>query len=328
MQKIFLLFVFHFLFFFSILSCDKSSKNNGISKSYTGPTQCNMRKRTPISGTIIGGVLANGKDIDTGSNTVAIVLHDKTLCTGTIVADNLILTAGHCFDGIDTNETSPGNVIFANNYNSTNSATISCWQRPSAYSPKSDDDSYNTVLNDIAWIKINGTVKSNYEIVSVLSNPQSILPSETKWMIGFGDLTNENDHNSSKNVVKSTSSDTTPDITPIGAIASFNRLTFPNAFQNYLTVIGPNAGKGTCKGDSGGPVYVKRFINGIETTVLAALTQGSNSLLSPHPRRTTPPYDFDNSQYASCSDGYGVYTTVGNYVNWIQTTSGVTLSLY
>ncbi len=326
-----MIFFLNSLLIFSTFSCNKSDNNSKSFKSYSGPAQCNMSKSSSISEMIIGGDPANGSTVPTGNNTVAILLYinsSKTiLCSGTIVASNLILTAGHCFDDVESDNISPGKVVFSNSYSpatSSNSSEISCWQRPPNYRPCSADNSYNCVLNDITWVKINGTIKSGYSPVSLLANPQSILATEPKWMLGFGDNSDNGSNSGFKNIVIS-ESDKYSDTIPDGAIDSFNRQTFSNAFQNFLTVIGPNSGKGTCEGDSGGPVYVKRDSNNY---VLAALTQGSNSLLSPHPTTTSPPYSFDTSKYASCSDGYGVYTTVGNYVNWIQSTSGVSLSLY
>ncbi len=325
-------FFFSSLLIISSFSCNKSENNSNSFKSYSGPAQCNMSKNANISEMIIGGDPANGSTVPTGNNTVAILLYinsSKTvLCSGTIVASNLILTAGHCFDNVEENNISPGKVVFSNSYSpatSSNSSEISCWQRPPNYRPCSADNSYNCVLNDITWVKINGTIKSGYNPVSILSNPQTLSTTEKKWMLGFGDNSDNGSNSGYKNMVIS-ESDKYSDTIPDGAIDSFNRQTFSNAFQNFLTVIGPNSGKGTCEGDSGGPVYVQR--GPTDNYVLAALTQGSNSLLSPHPKTTSPPYSFDTSKYASCSDGYGVYTTVGNYVNWIQSTSGISLSLY
>lgn len=327
----------------SLFSCKKSS-NNSRDNSYSGPKQClsntSSKSSSNLIENIVGGTtVTNAGTILTGSNTVAIILESKNgqeeiLCTGSIVASNLILTAGHCFDSVDLNSTSPGSVVFANSYlnsNNNNSAKISCWQRPTNYVPCSVDDSYNCILNDITWVKINGNINNftNYTTVPILSNPKAISATEPKWMLGFG-LLNDNQNNVSGNkyVVQSLTSSTYPDTLPSNAVNSFNTLTFSNAYEQYLTVIGPNnqtnPGKGTCEGDSGGPVYVSRS----GSYVLAALTQGSNSLLSPHPTNSSPPYTFDTSNYANCNDGYGVYTTVGNYVNWITTTSGVNLSTY
>jgi len=328
--KLKILLIFNYLIYYFILSSCHKSNNSNNSKSYSGPAQCNLSKSKSIMPQIVGGNPVNGTTIPTGNNTVAILLplnsFETILCSGTIVANNLILTAGHCFDNVDQNNTSPGVVVFSNsfsNYTSSNSVNINCWQRTSNYIPCSVDDSYNCILNDIAWVKINGTIKSGYSSVSILSNPTTISNTETKTMIGFGDYNDSNGNTTLKNAV-SVSSVTFPDTLPSGAASSFDSYTFSGAYENYLTVIGPDTGKGTCEGDSGGPVYVQRGGN----YILAALTQGSNSLLSPHPTTTSPPYSFNTSQYASCSDGYGVYTTIGNYVNWIQSSSGVTLSLY
>ncbi|APJ04309.1 trypsin-like serine protease [Silvanigrella aquatica] len=320
------------------IACNNSNSSNNNYGAYSGPASCVNNKSLTLDETIVGGnQVTNNNTTLTGNNTVAIILNNqnntKTIeCTGTIVASNLILTAGHCFDEVGSSNTSPGWVIFADTYDSfniNNSASISCWQRPGGYIPCSVSDTYNCILNDITWVKINGNISrfNNYVTTSILANPQTISARESKWMLGFGKLSdNPPSRNSNKYMVQSSSSNTYPDTLPSGAARAFDSYTFSNAYENYLTVIGPNTTppKGTCEGDSGGPVYVLRNGN----YVLAALTQGSNSLLTPKPTNTSPTYTFDYTKYASCDDGYGVYTTVGNYISWIQSSSGVTLSTY
>lgn len=326
------LFVLAFFIPISIVSCNNPGGGNNTSQeSYSGPSSCLANKSASLTESIVGGKLVTNSEVPAGNNTVAILLNTNDgggiLCSGTVVADNLILTAGHCFDDIDNNSISPGHVIFGNTYNShnnSNAAEISCWQRPSSYIPCSKNDSYNCILNDITWVKINGRASSfGYKSVSILSNPQAITSTEPKWMLGFGDL-DDNAYNNFGNKYMVESIAPHGDQTPSGSIGEFNSQTFSDAYEQFLTVIGPNLGIGTCEGDSGGPVYVNRSGN----YLLAALTQGSNSLLSPHPTNTGPSYTFDTSTYATCNDGYGVYTTVGNYVSWITSTSGVSLSTY
>lgn len=315
---------------FFITSCKKSSESSSSAVNYAGPSQC-LPKSSSLTQDIVGGTTVNGLSVPAGNNTVAILLnniHDSTktiICSGSVVASNLILTAGHCFDNVDLNSTSPGKVVFDNFYFSSNSANISCWQRSSNYIPCSVDNSYNCILNDIAWVKINGNVASfGYSAVSLLANPQAISSTETKWMAGFGALNDNTDNSRGLKYIVDTARQGNADISQTSGITTFNSQTSANAYQNYLTVIGPYSGHGTCQGDSGGPVYISRS----STYILAALTQGSNVLLTPHPTTTSAPYSFDTSIYATCQDGYGVYTTVGNYISWLTSTSATSVSTY
>lgn len=304
-------------------------------------TNCQSLTTTPSAKNIVN------------NNTVALILRQKgsslsVLCSGTVVANNLILTAAHCFDSVDLNSTSPGVVDFGSTYgNPSNQIAISCWQRNSNYVSCSTNSTAGCVLNDIAWVKIASPLPSPYAPISILANPNGFTSlgdgnsTGEKLFAGYG-LLNQNASNStgSKYCVSTTgnTSYSGVDYLPSNAITTFNNATSSNAYQNYLTVIGPITGispdpnssastntsaKGTCSGDSGGPVYSTKS----GSWILAALTQGSNNILSPIPTQTTPPYTtFNNSTYAGCQYGYGVYTTVGNYVNWIQSTSGVTVS--
>lgn len=289
------------------------------------------------------------------TNTVAILLKqsgdtkESIVCTGTVVAPNLILTAGHCFDSVDKTSTSPGRIVFSSRYtnpNSSNAVNISCWQRHSSYvSCDSSSPTYSCILNDIAWVTFDGNASTfGYTPTNLLSDPATISRTEEKLFAGFGLWNEKVDGDGSKQCV-STHGNTNyaggsgGDYLPAHAVDSFNASTSANAYENYLTVIGPITGtspgdgstnspantfaKGTCSGDSGGPVYVNRS----GTWVLAALTQGSNNVLTPKPNDVAPPYTSFNTAFAAgCQYGYGVYTTVGNYINWIQTTSGKTIT--
>jgi hypothetical protein len=289
------------------------------------------------------------------TSTVAVVFPltagSAVLCTGIVVADDLILTAGHCFNDVSSSATSPGYVSFGNVYDS-DSVDISCWQRNSNYCD--DSTSASCVLNDIAWVKVptGTTSEMGFSPVTILSNPQNISTTEEKVMAGFGLLNDDVSNSSGVRRCVSTYAGSTSiynyaaygDQLPSGAISTFNTaVSSTDAYENYLTVIGPIMGsapdegssddssssaKGSCNGDSGGPVYVKRDSNWI----LVALTQGSNSILSPMPTYVgSAPYSsftFSSTEASDCAHGYGVYTTVGGYVSWIESTSGVTVTTY
>lgn len=281
----------------------------------------------------------------------------------------LVLTAAHCFNEITdfTSQNAEGlRVYFEDNFctsydshgncvlDSSNYSTVSCWQRNPYYQNSLTIESAS--LFDIAWIKLSSAPLNGYNIVKTVSTTtqSNLLPTDEKLMAGFGRISDSSGVDGNKRCV-STNSDSNyypnnghlgrGDIIPNGAATSFNSVataqlashisSFPtNAYEKFLTVIGPingNTPKGSCNGDSGGPVYIYNA----GTWVLYALTEGSSPALSPHPKfdftgdfapgtlASTLNFDADA---ASCDDGYGVYTTVGNYAgasDWIKTSSGI-----
>ncbi|WP_186647181.1 S1 family peptidase [Fluviispira vulneris] len=356
-----ILFSLIFIMSFMLNSCGSNGSSNKIKPSNPGPASClassksaspaiefkidiaqpTLNFSTPLGQltpkqnnpfSIVGGTDAtiNNSFAPAQTNTVAITI-GNSVCTGTVVASNLILTAAHCFDNADFNSTSPGNVIFSNDLNLGTTVPISCWQRNSNYISCAEYSIYSCVLNDIAWVKINGNVSTyNYSPVSILTNPQNISTTETKWMAGFGKLNDTLNNSSGHKFFVNTPLRGTHDQILSDRVALFNSGSSSNAFQNYLTVIGPYTGLGSCEGDSGGPVYIARtnVSNGSTQYVLAALTQGNNNILTPKPSGSYPSFTYDYSTLANCNDGFGVYTTVGNFVNWITSTSGVSVTTY
>ncbi|BBH53773.1 S1 family peptidase [Fluviispira sanaruensis] len=294
-------------------------------------TQIDPIQKKPLS--IVGGTDAtlNNTFAPAQTNTVAIILNGNTLCTGTVVASNLILTAAHCFDNVDFTSTSPGYVKFSNSLTTASSAAISCWQRNSNYISCAQYSIYACSLNDIAWVKINGNISAyGYSPVSILADPQNISTTETKWMAGFGKLNDNIVNSSGHKFFINTPIGGTHDQILSERVSLYNSGTSSSAFQNYLTVIGPYSALGTCEGDSGGPVYISRrnFTTGSTEYVLAALTQGNNNILTPKPSGSYPSFSYDYNIASNCNDGYSIYTTVGNYINWITSTSGVNVTTY
>jgi secreted trypsin-like serine protease len=313
-------------------------------------------KNKDIPKTIVGGSEVTNQNTTLTGNSTILISMSTSICTGVIVANNLILTAAHCF-GSNSNGSSLTNsyVVFTdnlNNINLQNAVPITTnWYKHPSYSSGSS-------LYDIAWIKIDGNISnqfSGYTPVPILLNPQSsISPTEPKWSVGFGSIARNTStgnpvptSDGGKYMVQSLSSPTHPDtvVTPttsVGYAAEvtyFDSINFPNAYENYLTVVGPDNNAqsvnipsntppsinavGVCQGDSGGPMFVMRGGN----YILAAITQGTSNILTPHPTNTGPNFTFDVTKQANCNDGYSLRTTIGNYVNWISSTSGVKLTL-
>ena len=264
------------------------------------------------------------------TNTVAIYTPSTTLsggriCTGELVASNLVITAAHCFNNqyntsgnfvqtYDlTDRTAMGAVVVldnaftpnttAPNYGASNYSTVKCWQRnpnwrSSAATPQETSNDYSMNLSDIAWIQLD-TPLTGSTSVALLANQATISTTEEKLMAGFGKNSERATRVTGEKDCTSTYADTNysgrGDIVQTNAPSTYNaivssKLGISSAYGNYISVIGPiNGGSphGTCYGDSGGPVYVYRNSN----WVLAAIVEGSDALLSSHPTTNFSSYN-------------------------------------
>lgn len=199
-------------------------------------------------------------------------------CTGTIVSENLIVTAAHCLNGF----MSPTRVHFGAD---TGKASIIRKVTEFKSFIEHDEEFPN---GDIGWVKFEGGLPPGFSPAKVLRNSSDVEIGGPISLVGFGvDSEKEEDE------------------------AEFGEQRWVNtSIEQYinnekyksLLILGPNLGFGACFGDSGGPAYVQKD----GELYLVGATNGVQDDLTPE---------------MSCEAGHDIYTFVGDYIDWIETTA-------
>jgi hypothetical protein len=214
--------------------------------------------------------IRNGKQVAenaTGPDRVSTV-GISSGCTGTIIAENLILTAGHCLSN------GAMNVVFRTNMYAQGTGAVIPVERKIVHAQYKPTGRY-IVPYDIAMLKLSKNIPANYKPVKLLPASQPLKVGEAVLQAGYGETLQRGGGSFGR--LRSV------DNTYAGR-SSYGRVTVAN--RNFT---------GTCAGDSGGPLYVKRSN---EWYVAGALSGGQES------------------QQYGCHGG-GTYTGVAEFNSWI-----------
>ena len=153
-------------------------------------------------------------------------------CTAEVLADDLLVTAGHCVDanaqifaffGTDMNTDQD-----RDEYVEVTSAIVN----PGFTG--ADDSSGELPEHDIAVLKLNGTVPSRFQPVALASSSLDLAADDTVRVAGFGE--NENGKSGILRYVDST---------------------YAGQDDQGRLVIADKARRGACSGDSGGPLFAQ-----------------------------------------------------------------------
>lgn len=188
---------------------------------------------------IIGGEAVTGYD-ELTSSTVSLILQISgqplSLCTGTLISEDLVLTAAHC---LMASEELPS-VYFGTTLPTEwdESQMIPVDEAVSAkYTPIRDEDGFISAKNDVALLKLGGKIPRWAKPVPVLDATASLVAGDRLILAGYG-LVNELGE-------------------PVYA-TGLNKVDVPVAklWEDLIVTDQTNA-KGACAGDSGGPAYLK-----------------------------------------------------------------------
>lgn len=193
---------------------------------------------------IIGGVIVEGSDV-IAKTTVALVAsvvdsegkESQYICTGSLVKDNVVLTAGHCVPEAKEGEKVALYVVFTKDLNNIQRGQVRLVDKVAvhpSYGTQNDDGSD---ANDIALVRFAGTKAIGYQIAQFLSDDSLLADGAMVTLAGYG-LTDG---------VNKTSDNKLRKVDDIEIIQSFGKTEI---------ALDQSKGKGACHGDSGGPAFL------------------------------------------------------------------------
>jgi len=226
--------------------------------------------------------IVNGSDVTAddavAKSTVALLVSlegypEAMFCTGTLVSENVIITAAHCLEdyrdiGYDQEtgefkeirlKVTGGNVAFATNAK-TGNPTKRSFTRFSIHPQYQPKEVGQGSWNDIAILQFEGSLPDGYQPVPVLQDKAQLKTGLTVTFAGFG-------------ITSPLGNDAKVDDS--GVLRKGDSVLSRADFEgNELLFQLPTSGVSTCQGDSGGPAFAK--IAG-QLTLVGVTSRGEDS---------------------------------------------------
>ena len=227
-----------------------------------GPAETHRVNLESQSGIRLGKDANPGDEIAIG--TVGIRGYTKEgmtmFCSGSLLPDNLVLTAAHCID-----PTMAMYIVFSTDTN-LSEEHFKAVARPidghvlhPKYSknlkvPKNSKATPPS-NNDIALVHYQGSTPSNYQPVQLLNDYNLLKPGTTITIAGYGIADDSDAIDAAKNQ-DSASGTNWMDNSGVGKLR-YTEVKLLGALNPYEILLDQTQGTGACQGDSGGPSYLR-----------------------------------------------------------------------
>lgn len=195
---------------------------------------------------IVNGSPVKLSDPVAGSTVAIATVDGAAFCTGTLIATDRVLTAGHCIEGIGKR---PFGVVFGLDasgevnteekttmISATKSVTHPKFEMPEADS--TDVGGYgDRAFYDLALVKLDRPAPAGYKAVPLAKKLEKISQGESLILVGFGETMNDDQ--------------------PYGILRKVET-TFERSLHGDLEFEITPGDRNSCHGDSGGPAFIER----------------------------------------------------------------------
>ncbi|XP_070161271.1 chymotrypsin-2-like [Polyergus mexicanus] len=225
--------------------------------------------------------IINGKDVAPGEIPYQVSLQTKNFfhfCGGSILNEHSVITAAHCVDG-----KIPADIIIVVGTINLNRSGIKHAIKE-IISHKEYDPS-NSWLNDVALIKVFSPFRPSHNIgfVNLPKQDEAVQPGTVARVSGFGRISEDGP---GSNILQQA----TIYIADQDYCKNMYSKMLYNIYDTHICANDPNISRGSCKGDSGGPLIVNGKLVGVVSWAKAC----------------------------SLTDYPTVFTRIPSYIDWIE----------
>lgn len=216
------------------------------------PSQQHSVQLGADSSSIIGGAPVDNKDA-IAKSTVAIVASVVTkddkegqfICTGSLLKENIILTAGHCVPvvGEEYKEVALY-VIFNTDLNQMQKADVRLVVDHAVHTQYGQVGQDGEDAHDLALIKFAGAMAPGYQLAKFLDDESLLKPGTKVTLAGYGLIETDGVNTKSDDRLRKVDVEVVED------------------FGKTEVLLDQTQGKGACHGDSGGPAFLN--VNGTQ----------------------------------------------------------------
>jgi secreted trypsin-like serine protease len=199
---------------------------------------------TDKGSSIIGGTVVEASD-SISKSTVAIIAsiidaqgkEQQFVCTGSLIAENVVLTAGHCVPEVKEGEKAGMYIVFAMDLNKLTRNDIRSVNKVVVHPQYGAETPDGSDTNDISLLRFTGVKPAGYQVAKFLKDETLLTAGATVTLAGYG-LT-DGVNKTGDNLLRKTD---------VQIIQNFGKTE---------VALDQSQGKGACHGDSGGPAFLK-----------------------------------------------------------------------